>query len=97
MTKPEKHFIEPFEIIGISTRTLNTSGNAAADLGALWGRFFEEQIGTKVTRKSGKRMRNWKENIMRILKFIALNHSKGIIPRLVFLSQSNKDSCHFIR
>lgn len=51
MTKPEKHFIEPFEIIGISTRTSNTSGNAAADLGALWGRFFEEQIGSKLTGK----------------------------------------------
>ncbi|REG83584.1 GyrI-like domain-containing protein [Algoriphagus antarcticus] len=43
--------IEPFKIIGISVRTSNTSGKAAEDLDVLWGRFFEEQIGGKITGK----------------------------------------------
>ena len=43
--------LDPFKIIGISTRTSNTSGKAAEDLGALWGKLFEEQIGGKIPRK----------------------------------------------
>lgn len=43
--------IEPFNIIGISVKTSNTTGNGAEDLGALWGRFFEEQIGSKIAGK----------------------------------------------
>lgn len=51
MNKTEKHFIEPFKIVGISVRTSNTSGKAAEKLGALWGRFFEDQIGGKISGK----------------------------------------------
>ncbi|SFA77588.1 GyrI-like domain-containing protein [Algoriphagus aquimarinus] len=43
--------IAPFKFIGIAVRTSNSSGKAAEDLGALWGRFFEEQIGTKISGK----------------------------------------------
>ncbi|SFU07965.1 Predicted transcriptional regulator YdeE, contains AraC-type DNA-binding domain [Algoriphagus locisalis] len=43
--------IDPFKIIGIATRTSNTSAKAAEDLGALWGKFFEEQIGGKISGK----------------------------------------------
>ncbi|MFC5626770.1 GyrI-like domain-containing protein [Algoriphagus winogradskyi] len=45
------HSIAPFKIIGITTRTSNSSGKAAEDLGALWGRFFEEQVGAKISGK----------------------------------------------
>ena len=45
------HTIAPFKIIGIATRTSNSSGKAAEDLGALWGRFFEEQVGAKISGK----------------------------------------------
>lgn len=45
------HKIEPFKIIGIAIRSSNETGKAAEDLGALWGRFFEEQIGGKIAEK----------------------------------------------
>ncbi|MEB2778898.1 GyrI-like domain-containing protein [Algoriphagus sp. C2-6-M1] len=45
------NIIDPFKIVGIATRTSNVSGKAAEDLGNLWGRFFEEQIGTKIAGK----------------------------------------------
>ncbi len=45
------HTIEPLKIIGIAVRTSNASAKAAEDLGALWGRFFEEQIGAKIAGK----------------------------------------------
>lgn len=51
MTKHNIQSITPFKIIGIATRTSNTSGKAAEDVGALWGRFFEEQIGGKIPEK----------------------------------------------
>lgn len=51
MTKHNIQSIPPFKIIGIATRTSNTSGKAAEDLGALWGKFFEEQIGGKIPGK----------------------------------------------
>ena len=35
--------IEAFDIIGISTRTIN-DGSAATDIPALWGRFMNEKI-----------------------------------------------------
>lgn len=43
--------LEPFKIIGISIRTSNTAGQASQDLGALWGRFFDEGIGQKIAGK----------------------------------------------
>ncbi|TXD77912.1 GyrI-like domain-containing protein [Algoriphagus ratkowskyi] len=45
------HTLAPFKIIGIAARTSNTSGKAAEVLGALWRRFFEEQIGDKIEGK----------------------------------------------
>lgn len=45
------HNLEPFKIIGIATKTSNTTGKAVEDLGVLWGRFFEEQIGGKIPGK----------------------------------------------
>ena len=43
--------IEPFKFIGIAIRSSNTTGKATEELGALWGRFFEEQIGAKIAGK----------------------------------------------
>ncbi|MEP0713388.1 effector binding domain-containing protein [Algoriphagus sp.] len=43
--------VEPFKIIGITKRTSNTTGKAAEDLGVLWRRFIEEQIGGKISGK----------------------------------------------
>ncbi|MEB2773968.1 GyrI-like domain-containing protein [Algoriphagus sp. D3-2-R+10] len=51
MTINKKQSIEPFKIVGIATRTSNVTGKAAEDLGNLWGRFFEEQVGTKIIGK----------------------------------------------
>lgn len=45
------HSIAPFNFIGIAVRSSNTSGNAAEELGALWARFFTEQIGEKIAGK----------------------------------------------
>lgn len=45
------HILNPFKFIGISVRSSNTTGKAAEELGALWGRFFEEQIGGKIAGK----------------------------------------------
>jgi len=36
--------IEPFKVIGISVRTTNENGQAAKDIGDLWGRFMNEGI-----------------------------------------------------
>lgn len=54
MTKNKIYSLEPFKIVGIAIRTSNVSGKAAEDLGNLWERFFEEQLGTKITGKVRK-------------------------------------------
>lgn len=36
--------IEPFQVIGITVRTTNENGQAAKDIGDLWGRFMREKI-----------------------------------------------------
>lgn len=41
----------PFNFIGISVQTNNTSGQASQDLGNLWNRFFTDQISDKITNK----------------------------------------------
>ncbi|WP_057937047.1 GyrI-like domain-containing protein [Algoriphagus resistens] len=43
--------IGPFKIIGIALRTSNANNKASEDLGALWERFFVEQIGEKISGK----------------------------------------------
>lgn len=40
--------IKPFKFIGIGVRTSNTTGKATKDLGELWGRFFQDQVGEKI-------------------------------------------------
>jgi predicted transcriptional regulator YdeE len=43
--------IEPFKIIGISIQTTNENDQASKDIAALWGRFMEENILTKIPNK----------------------------------------------
>jgi predicted transcriptional regulator YdeE len=43
--------IEPFEIIGISTRTTNENGQATKEIAELWGRFMSENIISKIPNK----------------------------------------------
>ncbi len=43
--------IQKFHVIGISTRTTNENGQAAADLEALWGRFWGEDIQKQIPAK----------------------------------------------
>ncbi|MCH8330128.1 MAG: effector binding domain-containing protein [Bacteroidetes bacterium] len=43
--------VEPFKMIGISTKTTNQDGQSAKDLGELWGRFYEENIISKISNK----------------------------------------------
>lgn len=40
--------IEPFKVIGIGVRTSNNNGEAARDIGALWNKFMNENIGDKI-------------------------------------------------
>jgi len=43
-----------FSVVGITARTTNADGQAAADINALWQRFFEEAVGDAIPRKDGK-------------------------------------------
>ena len=43
--------IRNMKIIGISTETTNQNGQASADLGQLWGKFFAENIIGKIPNK----------------------------------------------
>ncbi len=45
--------IDNFKIIGISIETTNENQKAVQDLGMLWGRFFSEDIASKVPNKLG--------------------------------------------
>lgn len=43
--------IKPFQVIGISVRTTNENGQAASDIGSLWGKFMTENILQKIPNK----------------------------------------------
>ncbi len=45
--------IEPFFIMGISIRTTNEDQQAAKDIPALWQRFWNEDILSKIPNKTG--------------------------------------------
>lgn len=46
-----RHIIKPFNIIGIAVQTTNEGGKAINDLGALWERFYSEDITSKTPNK----------------------------------------------
>ncbi|RYG08158.1 MAG: AraC family transcriptional regulator, partial [Chitinophagaceae bacterium] len=46
--------MENFKIIGISTQTTNQNNQAAKDLGALWQRFYAEEIFNKIPNKESE-------------------------------------------
>jgi len=43
--------LAPFQVIGISVRTTNENGQAASDIGSLWGKFMTENISLKIPNK----------------------------------------------
>ncbi|NTE02179.1 AraC family transcriptional regulator [Agrobacterium tumefaciens] len=43
--------MENFKIIGISVETTNQNNQAATDLGQLWGRFYQKEIGKQIPNK----------------------------------------------
>jgi predicted transcriptional regulator YdeE len=43
--------IQSFKIIGIEVQTTNEKGKGAEDIGALWGKFFSENIAGKIPNK----------------------------------------------
>ena len=43
--------IQKFNVIGISTRTINTNGQSAIDIEALWQKFWEGKILNKIPNK----------------------------------------------
>jgi len=45
--------IESFYVIGIDVRTTNQNGQAALDLGVLWGRFFAQGVMDQIPDKVG--------------------------------------------
>ena len=47
----QKVNIEPFKLIGIAVRTTNENGQAATEIGDLWGRFMSESIQSKIPNK----------------------------------------------
>jgi predicted transcriptional regulator YdeE len=44
--------IKPFQVIGITVRTTNENGQAAQDIGQLWGRFWMDGILEKIPNKT---------------------------------------------
>src|SRR5688500_13637237 len=43
--------MEPFPVIGISVRTTNRYGRSAADISALWKRFYAEEVRAQIPGK----------------------------------------------
>ena len=43
--------LQKFDIIGISVRTTNENGQCSIDIGALWQRFFAEDVMAKIPNK----------------------------------------------
>ena len=52
IAKTETLTIAAKTIVGIEVRTTNANGKAMQDIGALWGRFMEEQVAYKIQHKS---------------------------------------------
>ena len=50
MNQKMQHF-DAFHIIGIAIKTTNANGQAAQDMGALWGQFFAQQISNQISAK----------------------------------------------
>ena len=46
--------IQSFKIIGIEVQTTNEKGKGAEDIGALWGKFFGENIAGKIPNKESE-------------------------------------------
>lgn len=44
----QKQKIKSFQVIGIAVRTTNENGQAASDIGSLWGKFMTENILQKI-------------------------------------------------
>ncbi|RRJ86048.1 AraC family transcriptional regulator, partial [Paenimyroides tangerinum] len=40
--------IQKFQIIGISTRTINSNGQSAIDIELLWQKFWKEEIQSQI-------------------------------------------------
>lgn len=49
----EKEQIEGISVIGITVRTSNQNGEGARDIPALWGRFYSENIASKIPNRIG--------------------------------------------
>ena len=47
----EKVQLEEFAIVGIAVRTTNQHGQSQKDIGELWGRYFKEHIGSRISQK----------------------------------------------
>jgi len=47
----EERALATFPVMGIAVRTTNRQGQSAADIGALWKRFFEEQLAALIPGK----------------------------------------------
>jgi predicted transcriptional regulator YdeE len=50
----ETTYLENFYIIGIAVRTTNQNGQAQADIGELWGRFFRQNVISQTPDKISK-------------------------------------------
>lgn len=50
MNQKIQHF-DAFHIVGIAVETTNANGQAAQDMGALWGQFFAQQISNQIPTK----------------------------------------------
>ncbi len=50
-TKNMEQKIQKFYIIGISVETTNENGKSENDMGELWGRFYKENISSKIPNK----------------------------------------------
>ena len=47
----EEVFLEAFPVVGLSVRTTNQAGRSAAEISALWKRFYEQQVAAQVARQ----------------------------------------------
>lgn len=51
MIKTDKQDLDTFYVLGISVRTANSNGQAAKDIPALWTRFIQQDIPSKIESK----------------------------------------------
>ncbi len=54
MSNLETQDIGGFSVIGITARTSNKDGQAAADINALWQQFFHDAVGDRIPHKDGE-------------------------------------------